>query len=147
MVEVGRKRGAIGALGGVAAVAAAGILTLTLSLPQRAAAQEPSPMVNPAEHEPPIEGKPAPAYTAPLDVVADFHIESTVLGFDQGIGPAVGRDVTYNGKLYQVADVFTADGKPCFSGGSRFTIAPAGGRLVIGLKMADPAVVSVASLQ
>ncbi|MBS0541576.1 MAG: hypothetical protein JSR47_22615 [Proteobacteria bacterium] len=145
MVEVGRKRGAIGALCGIAAVAAAGMFAL--SLPHRAAAQEPSPVVNPTEHEPPIEGKPAPAYTSPLDITADFHVESTVLGFDQGIGPAVGRELTYNGKLYQVADVFTADGKPCFSGGSRFTIAPAGGRLVIGLKMSDPAVVSVASLK
>ncbi len=143
MVKGVRQGGAIGALG-VAAIAAAG---LVLALPRVADAQEPSPIVNSVEHAPPVEGKPRPATPAAHDVIADFHLESTVLGFDRGIGPAVGRDVTYNGKLYLVADVFTADGQPCFSGGSRFTIAPAGGRLVIGLKMADPAAISVASLK
>ena len=70
-----------------------------------------------------------------------------MLGFEQGIGPAVGREVSYDGKQYTVADIATANGAPCFSGGSNFTIAPAGGRLVIGLKMASPDSVNVASLR
>jgi len=145
MVKAGvRQASAIGAFG-VAVIATAGLVAL--SLPRTAGAQEPSPIFNPADHAPPVEGKPGHPVPSPRDAIADFHLESTVLGFDQGIGPAVGRDVTYNGKLYQVADVFTADGQPCFSGGSRFTIAPAGGRLVVGLKTAAAAAVSVASLK
>lgn len=121
---------------------------LALSLSGTANAQEPSPPLKHPGDTAPIEGKPKSANPAgPNDIVADLHVESTVLGFQPGIGPAVGRDVTYNGKMYVVSDIFTADGKPCFSGGSHFTIAPAGGRLVVGLKMTDPAPLNVASLK
>lgn len=112
-----------------------------------ATAQEPSPPINAPFEAAPIEGKPNPPTPGPRDIVADFHIESTALGFDQGIGPAVGRDVDYKGKHYTVADVFTANGQPCFSGGSKFAIAPAGGRLVIGLTAATPEPIAVASLK
>src|SRR3984893_9351921 len=119
---------------GAMALIAAGVLSLS----GQAGAQEPSPPLGAPLEAAPIEGKPIVPTPGLRDIVADFHIESTALGFQQGIGPAVGRDLTYNGKLYTVADVFTANGQPCFSGGSKFTIAPAGGRLVIGLKMANP---------
>jgi hypothetical protein len=129
---------------GAMALVAAGIVA---SFSGAAVAQEPSPPINTPLEAAPIEGKPSVPTPGPRDTVADFHIESTALGFDQGIGPAVGRDVTYKGKAYTVADVFTANGQPCFSGGSKFTISPAGGRLVIGLKAATPEAITVASLK
>ena len=115
------------------------------ALPGGAAAQEPSPPLTPDVK--PIGGKQNTHVPGPRDIVADFHLESTVLGFDQGVGPAVGRELSYNGKQYTVADVYTVDGQPCFSGGSHFTIAPAGGRLVIGLKASGAASITVASLK
>ncbi len=75
---------------------------------------------------------------APTPLVADTHVESTELGFDKGIGPAVGRTVTYRKKLYQVTDIAPAGGGPTFSGNSRFAIAPAGKALIVGLKAVDP---------
>jgi len=129
-----------------------GALALAVSVavsafPGIAAAQEPSPPLGTPGAKP-IEGKQkSPNPSGPRDVVADFHLESTVLGFDQGVGPAVGRELGYNGKQYTVADVYTVDGQPCFSGGSHFTIAPAGGRLVVGLKSTTGDSVNVASLK
>jgi hypothetical protein len=96
------------------------------------AAQEPSPPVQPQVAPAPIEGKPA-TVEAPKSIHADFQVESTALGFEQGIAPAPGSAVTYRGKLYEVAEVFAADGGPSFSGGSRFVITTEGGRLVVGL--------------
>jgi hypothetical protein len=129
---------------GALALMTAGIVA---SFPEIADAQEPSPPINGALDGAPIEGKPSVPTPGPRDTVADFHIESTALGFEQGIGPAVGRDVDYKGKHYMVADVYTANGQPFFSGGSKFSIAPAGGRLVIGLKTAAPETIAVASLK
>ena len=117
------------------------------ALPGIAAAQEPSPPLG-VPGPKPVEGKQKSSNPpGPRDVAADFHLESTVLGFDQGIGPAVGRELGYNGKQYTVADVYTVDGQPCFSGGSHFTIAPAGGRLVVGLKSTTGDSINVASLK
>lgn len=134
------------AVSGVGAVAlmTAGIVA---SFSGMAVAQEPSPPIDGARDVAPIKGKPSVPTPGPRDIAADFHIESTALGFEQGIGPAVGRDVTYKGKAYTVADVFAADGQPCFSGGSKFAIAPAGGRLVVGLTAASPEPIAVASLK
>lgn len=93
---------------------------------------------------PPIVVKPlmAPtpkAITAPPEPkVADTHVESTELGFDQGVGPAVGRKIEYRQKLYEVTDIATKGGGPTFSGNSRFAIAPEGKVLIIGLKAVDP---------
>ena len=129
---------------GAMALVTAGIVT---SFSGAALAQEPSPPINTPFEAAPIEGKPSMPTPGPRDIVADFHIESTALGFEQGIGPAVGRDVDYKGKSYTVADVFTANGQPCFSGGSKFAVAPAGGRLVIGLKTATSEPITVASLK
>ena len=129
-----------------------GALALAVSVavsafPGIAAAQEPSPPLG-VPGPKPLVGKPNSANPpGPRDVTADFHLESTVLGFDQGVGPAVGRELSYNGKQYTVADIYTVDGQPCFSGGSRFTIAPAGGRLVVGLKTTGTDSVNVASLK
>jgi hypothetical protein len=129
---------------GFGAMALTAVLALALS--GLANAQEPSPPLKPAE--PPVEGKPSRLYPAgPREIVVDVHVESTALGYDQGIGPAVGRELDYRGKHYAVADIFTADGQPCFSGGSKFTIAPAGGRLVVGLRRAEPKSLNVASLK
>ena len=82
---------------------------------------------------------------APEPLIADSHVASTKLGFDKGIGPAVGRTITYRDKQYEVIDVAVVGGGPSFSGGSRFAIAPAGRELVIGLKAVEPT--QVAALQ
>ena len=128
-----------------------GALALAVSvavsaLPGIAAAQEPSPPLGTPGPKP-LVGKPNTGTPGPRDIAADFHLESTVLGFNQGIGPAVGRELSYNGKQYTVADIYTVDGQPCFSGGSHFTIAPAGGRLVVGLKTTGTDSINVASLK
>ena len=68
---------------------------------------------------------------------ADTHVESTKLGFDKGIGPAVGRNVTWRGREYEVTDVAVVGGGPSFCGGSKFVVAPEGGSLMIGLKEID----------
>ena len=80
----------------------------------------------------PTPGKAAPP--APEPLIADTHVDSTGLGFEKGIGPAVGRKVTYRDKQYEVVDVVVVGGGPSFSGNSRFSIAPEGHELVIGLK-------------
>lgn len=80
----------------------------------------------------PTPDKAAPP--APEPVIADTHIDSTKLGYDKGIGPAIGRTITYRDKQYEVVDVVVVGGGPSFSGGSRYSIAPAGHELVIGLK-------------
>ena len=131
-------------INGFGAVALAAAFAVAV-LPGIAAAQEPSPPIVPGPK--PIEGKQGTHTPSPRDIVADFHLESTVLGFDQGVGPAVGREIDYNGKHYTVADIYTVDGQPCFSGGSHFTIAPSGGRLVVGLKSTAGDSVNVASLK
>ncbi len=83
---------------------------------------------------------PTPRSSAPMapPKVADTHVESTKLGFEKGIGPAVGRTITYHKRLYEVTDVATIGGGPTFSGGSKFTVAPEGRALSIGLKRVDP---------
>ena len=93
---------------------------------------------------PPIVVMPlmAPTPKIPPEVkkpkIADTHVESTELGFEKGVGPAVGRTVTYRDKQYEVTDIATVGGGPAFSGNSRFAIAPAGKGLLIGLKAVDP---------
>ena len=121
-------------------------LLAAVALPGLAVAQEPSPALG-ALPPAPIEGKEQLVEPAPRDIVADFHVESTVLGFERGVGPAVGREVSYDGKQYTVAAVAAANGAPCFSGGSHFTIALSGARLVIGLKPVRSDQVNVASLR
>ena len=133
-------------LNGFGALALA-VTVAVSAFPGIAAAQEPSPPLG-APGPKPVEGKQkSPHPQGPRDIAADFHLESTVLGFEQGIGPAVGRELDYNGKHYTVADIYTVDGQPCFSGGSHFTIAPAGGRLVVGLKSTAGDSINVASLK
>jgi len=82
---------------------------------------------------------PAPkTFDKPPEVkLADTHVESTKLGFDKGIGPAVGRNVTWRGREYEVTDVAVVGGGPSFCGGSKFVVAPEGGSLMIGLKEID----------
>lgn len=83
---------------------------------------------------------PTPRFVEPVpeQKTADTHVESTELGFGKGIGPAVGRTVIYHKKLYEVTDVAAVGGGPTFSGGSKFTVAPEGRALSIGLKRVDP---------
>lgn len=69
--------------------------------------------------------------------LADTHVESTKLGYDKGVGPAVGRNVTWRGRDYEVTDVAVVGGGPSFCGGSKFVIAPEGRVLLIGLKEVD----------
>jgi len=66
--------------------------------------------------------------------MADHHVPSTELGFEQGIGPAPGRGVTWRGRVYLVVYVTARDGRPTFAGGSRFIITTEGGALDVGLK-------------
>lgn len=79
---------------------------------------------------------PTPGEVMPArrEQLADVHVASTELGFEKGIGPAVGRQVTWRDREYEVTEVAVAGGGPSFSGGSRFAIAPAGRGLMIGLK-------------
>jgi hypothetical protein len=63
----------------------------------------------------------------------DFRVASTELGFENGIGPAPGYAVAYQGKRYLVIDIKTGDGSPFFSGGSRFVVGVKGASLDVGL--------------
>jgi hypothetical protein len=100
-----------------------------------------------AAREPSIHPPPAGPREIP-----DHQVASTDLGFERGIGPALGRGVTWRGRTYIVVEVTTPDGRPTFAGGSRFIVTTEGGVLEIGLKaltkganepeMADPAVVN-----
>lgn len=114
--------------------AIAGSLTLFGAMPALAQAFSPVSL-----SVPPVMA-PTPREVAPVPppLLADRHVESTELGYEKGIGPAVGRTLTYRRKLYQVTDVIAVGGGPTFSGGSRFVIAPAGGALSVGIKALDP---------
>lgn len=81
-----------------------------------------------------------PAKPVREPVVADRLLPSTELGFEKGIGPAVGRIITYRDKRYEVTEVSAMGGGPTFSGNSRFAIAPEGRGLIVGLKSIDPEV-------
>jgi hypothetical protein len=101
-----------------------------------AVAQPPASTVG---SEPPISGEPprlgAPPPGAP--VAADVHVASVQLGFERGIGPAPGQTVAWQGASYLVVDAIASDGRPTFSGGSRFVITSSGGSLEIGLRAID----------
>ncbi len=145
-MQMTRRHSLKATINGFGALALAASVAVS-AFPGIAAAQEPSPPLGTPAPKP-LEGKQKSANPpGPRDIAADFHLESTVLGFDQGVGPAVGRELDYNGKHYVVADIYTVDGQPCFSGGSHFTIAPSGGRLVVGLKSATGDSINVASLK
>jgi hypothetical protein len=88
----------------------------------------------PIPGETPRVGAPPPG----VPLVADRHVPSTELGFAPGIGPAAGQTVSWRGEHFLVVDVTADDGGPTFSGGSRFAITTAGGRLDIGLKTIAP---------
>jgi len=90
--------------------------------------------------EAPLPGDPPRLFPAPAGEppVAEHHVPSTELGFEPGIGPAAGQTVSWRGAPYLVVDVAAADGRPTFSGGSRFAITTAGGALDIGLKAVAP---------
>lgn len=77
----------------------------------------------------------APPAGAP--VVADLHVASTDLGFQQGIAPAPGCIVGYRGLEYLVVEVAAVGDGPIFSGGSRFVITTKSGALDVGLKAMD----------
>jgi hypothetical protein len=90
---------------------------------------------------PPLTMRPMAAKAPPLNPppagppeIADYHIASTDLGFERGIGPAPGRGVIWQGRIYRVVDVTATDGRPTFAGGSRFIITTEGGALDVGLK-------------
>lgn len=112
-----------------------GSIGIALALP--AAAQPLSASLapeKPVAGEPPKLGAPPPG--APE--VADVHVPSADLGFDRGVGPAPGQTVTWQGASYLVVDAVASEGRPTFSGGSRFVITSAGGTLEIGLKAVAP---------
>jgi hypothetical protein len=113
-------------------------LSLGIALALPAAAQ---PLQSPLAPEKPVPGEPprlgAPEPGAPA--VADLHVSSVALGFDKGVGPAPGQTVSWQGASYLVIDAVASEGRPTFSGGSRFVITSAGGTLEIGLKAVDRA--------
>ncbi len=94
------------------------------------------PLATPLAPEKPVPGE-TPRLGAPprgIPDVADVHVPSIALGYDKGIGPAPGQTVTWQGASYVVVDAVASEGRPTFSGGSRFVITSAGGTLQIGLK-------------
>jgi hypothetical protein len=112
-----------------------GSIGIALAMP--AVAQ---PLATPLAPEKPVHGEP-PRLGAPepgVPAVADVHVSSVDLGFDKGVGPAPGQTVTWKGAAYRVIDATASEGRPTFSGGSRFVITSAGGTLEIGLKAVDP---------
>ena len=95
-------------------------------------------MPSPAPLPTPIMAPAPKTFDKPPEVkLADTHVESTKLGYDQGVGPAVGRNVTWRGREYEVTDVAVVGGGPSFCGGSKFVVAPEGRSLMIGLKEID----------
>jgi hypothetical protein len=115
----------------VMAVTAGALLTAAPVLAQQSPAFP--PQASPVEGQPPRLGAPPPGEP----VVADHHVSSADLGYQSGIGPAVGQTVTWHGMLYRVVQVVAQDGRPTFSGGSRHVITTEGGTLDIGLKALD----------
>jgi hypothetical protein len=87
----------------------------------------------------PMPSKPRSDIAPPAGVplVADLHVASTELGFQQGIAPAPGRTVDYRGLEYLVVEVAAVGDSPIFSGGSHFVITTKGGALDVGLKAMD----------
>lgn len=79
---------------------------------------------------------------APVAKVADMHVDSVKLGYEKGVGPAVGRNITWRGKEYEVTGIEVVGGGPSFSGNSKFAIAPEGKGLMIGLKALDAPMVA-----
>jgi hypothetical protein len=108
-------------------------VSIGIALAMSAAAQ---PLGAPLAPEQPVSGE-TPRLGAPppgTPTVADVHVSSIDLGFDRGVGPAPGQTVTWQGASYLVVDASADEGRPTFSGGSRFVITSAGGTLDIGLK-------------
>lgn len=71
-------------------------------------------------------------------LLADRHVVSTELGFQQGVAPAPGRSIVFRGQKYRVIDVQTKGGGPTFAGGSPFVIGVSGSILQVGLKAIVP---------
>ncbi len=71
-------------------------------------------------------------------LIADRHVVSTELGFQQGVAPAPGRSLTFAGQKYRVTDVEVKGGGPTFAGGSPFVIGVNGSVLQVGLKAIVP---------
>lgn len=118
-------------------------ISIGVALAVPAAAQ---PLTSPLAPEQPVPGE-APRLGAPppgSPAVADVHVPSIALGFDTGVGPAPGQTVTWKGASYLVVDAVASEGRPTFSGGSRFVVTSAGGALEIGLKAVEPVEAQVA---
>jgi hypothetical protein len=108
-------------------------VSIGIALAVPAAAQ---PLATPLASEKPVPGE-LPKLGAPppgAPAVADLHVSSVDLGYDKSVGPAPGQTVTWQGASYLVVDAVASEGRPTFSGGSRFVITSAGGVLQIGLK-------------
>lgn len=71
-------------------------------------------------------------------LTADQHVASTELGFQQGVAPAPGRAITFQGRKYRVVDVQVTGGGPTFTGGSPFVVGVDGSVLQVGLKAIVP---------
>jgi hypothetical protein len=127
-------RASLLSLWGSIGIAVAVLLGALPAVAQSLASEKPVP------GEPPRLGAPPPG----VPDVADVHVSSIALGFDKGIGPAPGQSVTWQGASYVVVDAVASEGRPTFSGGSRFVITSAGGTLQIGLKAVLPVDAQVA---
>jgi hypothetical protein len=103
-----------------------------------ALAQQAEPSLLPANPAPvPAAASSDVAPPAGVPAVADLHVASTALGFEQGIAPALGRTIGYQSQEYLVVEVAAVGNGPTFSGGSRFVITTQGGALEVGLKATD----------
>lgn len=121
------------------AVVASGVVLLAAGV-ARADSSPPKVWGFPPEGVKPIAAPSARAKApAPAALVtADARVESTDLGFDKGVAPALGRTVNWKGSPYLVIEVAAVGGGPTFSGGSRHVISVEGGRLMVALKFVDP---------
>ena len=90
----------------------------------------------------PHSSEPVPKEKAPI---AEFHVESTELGYEKGVAPSPGSKVVYKGRDYVVADVIEPAGGPTFGGNSKHVIATQGATLTVGLKPLETPVTSLAT--
>lgn len=118
--------------------AAAGVLLLCSAAP--AFAQQGMILAPPTQ--PIVAPTPKTIDKPPVAKLADTQVASEKLGFEKGVGPAIGRNVSWRGREYEVTEVAVVGGGPSFCGNSRFVIAPEGKGLMIGLKEIDAPMVA-----
>jgi len=134
--DVGQQQAASGDCGDHVGIADGAFAGFGKSLPLPPCAE---PSLPPGNVTPLFTKKPSEFAEPPGEpIVADTHVQSTELGFEQGVAPAPGRSVLFNGAKYRVVDVVATGGGPTFAGGSPFVIGVSGSTLTVGLKSIVP---------